>query len=330
MERIGLSTDWTFHGLRVVTLENAFLRIQILPEAGAKIWQITYLPLGEDLLWNNPRTAPARHAIHARYDDVWSGGWDELFPNDEETVIRGERYPDHGEFWTGVWSYETRLTEAAASITLRFKTPISSISIEKTITLRAGSASIHFDHGFRNDSASSFPFLWKLHPAFRVTPQHRIDFPRMTVVREPAFAGTLGDAPLEFPWPYAERGGKTTDLRHVPAFGEGEVYFFYGTGSSEGWCAITDTARHLSCGIRYDPSVFGTCWMFASYGGWRNHEVAVLEPCTGYPLNFDQMVAMHQQRELAPGESLQTSVMFSVQEGLDSVSAMDWNGGMTK
>ncbi len=66
---------------------------KILPEAGAKIWQITYLPLDTELLWNNPHIPPARHAIHAPYDDVWSGGWDELFPNDEETVIREQTLP---------------------------------------------------------------------------------------------------------------------------------------------------------------------------------------------------------------------------------------------
>ncbi|HTF72294.1 MAG TPA: hypothetical protein VK638_57475, partial [Edaphobacter sp.] len=82
MPRPGLNTVGLYSGLRLITLENELLRIQLLPEAGAKIWQITYLPLNVDLLWNNPHTLPARHAIDACYDDVWSGGWDELFPND--------------------------------------------------------------------------------------------------------------------------------------------------------------------------------------------------------------------------------------------------------
>ncbi|MDX6461839.1 MAG: hypothetical protein QOE55_5536, partial [Acidobacteriaceae bacterium] len=45
MPGLGLNTVRIGHGLRVVTLENELLRVQILPEAGAKIWQITYLPL---------------------------------------------------------------------------------------------------------------------------------------------------------------------------------------------------------------------------------------------------------------------------------------------
>ncbi len=96
MGQLRLNTDWSYRGLRVITLENDLLRLQILPEAGAKIWQITHLPHGADLLWNNPRIPPARHTIHTRYDDVWSGGWDELFPNDPETTIGEERYPITG------------------------------------------------------------------------------------------------------------------------------------------------------------------------------------------------------------------------------------------
>ena len=59
MTRLDLSTVGMYRGLRVITLENELLRVQILPQAGAKIWQITYLPLDTELLWNNPHPATA-------------------------------------------------------------------------------------------------------------------------------------------------------------------------------------------------------------------------------------------------------------------------------
>src|SRR5438309_10863054 len=98
-----VNTDWSYRDLRAVVLENQLLRMVVLPEAGAKIWQITYKPLDSNLLWNNPRIAPARLPVNSRYDDVWSGGWDELFPNDYVAIIEGERYSDHGGVWTGGW-----------------------------------------------------------------------------------------------------------------------------------------------------------------------------------------------------------------------------------
>ena len=327
MSRSCVNTDETLLGLRVITLQNDLLRVQILPEAGGKIWQITYLELGEDLLWNNASITPARHPIHASYDDLWSGGWDELFPNDDETVIGDTRFPDHGELWTGAWNYRTSSDQQSTSVTLSFETPLSGIAMEKTLTLCSGSSTIRVNHTMRNASAKEFPFLWKLHLALRVTPDHRIDFPKMQVLREPAFPGTLGEAPTQFAWPYAKVGARTLDLRKVPEH-ERELYFFYGTQMEAGWCALTNTAKRLSCGLRFDQKVFPSCWLFATYGGWRDHHVAVLEPCTGYPLDFAEMVRRGRHRVLAPCETLSTEVLFTVQRGLRSVSSIDEQGSL--
>jgi hypothetical protein len=316
MSELALNTVESLRGLRVVTLENELLRVRILPEAGAKIWQITYLPLETELLWNNPHIALARHMIDAPYDDVWSGGWDELFPNDEEAVILGEQYPDHGVLWSATWHAEPFTSEDGVGVTLSLQTPLSSVQVNKTIALRHGSAQLRFSHRFTNHGAAPFPFLWKLHPAMRVTPQHRIDMPRMRVIREPDFPGTLAGAPLEFAWPYAPLPERTLDLRRVPDPSERELHFFYGTEVEDGWCAITDKRKRLACGLRFDPEVFPSCWLFASYGGWRDYNVAVLEPCTGYPLRFAAMQAAGRARELQPEETLTTDVLFTVQEGL--------------
>ena len=144
MAELRVSSDWTYRGLRVVTLENRFLRLTILPEAGAKIWQITYKPFDADLLWNNPRIGPSRIPPNSRYDDVWCGGWDELFPNDEVAVIEGESYPDHGELWTGDWAAEP--FSAADEVGVRLRRPGSTRPRARTpralaIALRASAGS---------------------------------------------------------------------------------------------------------------------------------------------------------------------------------------------
>ena len=328
MPELRVNADWTYRGLRVVTLENRFLRLMILPEAGAKIWQITYKPKDSELLWNNPRIAPQRHSFNACYDDVWSGGWDELFPNDEAATIGGETFPDHGELWTGNWDFETFSSGDEAGVRLRFNTPISSIHVEKKIVLRRGASQIVFHHRFTNCGTLPFPFLWKLHPAFQVTPQHRLDFPPMQVELEPAFPGTLEGMPAKFDWPQLQAGTRKVDLRRVPPAGERQLYFFYGTEMKDGWCAITNTATRVSCGLSFDPQVFRSCWLFASYGGWRNYNVAVLEPCTGYPLNFEAMQAAGRHLTLAPGENLETKVLFTVQEGIQAVGNVDSEGNI--
>jgi hypothetical protein len=323
---LSVNTHWSYCGLRAVVLENRLLRVVILPEAGAKIWQITFKPLDADLLWNNPRVLPQILPMGSRYDDVWSGGWDELFPNDEAAVIDGESYPDHGEIWTGKWQAEPFESADEVGVRLRYTTPISAISMDRTVRLRRDGARIDFRYDLRNDGHTPFQFLWKLHPAMRVTPQHRIDFPAMRVDLEPGFPGTLDAASQSFEWPYARVGDRRIDLRLVPSAPEQALYFLYGSQLQAGWCGLTNTATELACAILFDRQVFTSCWLFATYRGWRNYEVAVLEPCSGYPLNFEAMRAAGRHRTLAPREVLSTDVSFVVQQGLRGIAGCDTSG----
>jgi galactose mutarotase-like enzyme len=326
---VQVTSDWSYRGLSTIILENRLLRVVFLPELGGKIWQITYKPQDTNLLWNNPRIFPARLPMNSRYDDVWCGGWDELFPNDEVATIAGESYPDHGELWTGSWQARPFEKPGEVGVELSFITPISSIKIEKTVTLRADQSLIRFQHKFTNLGVAPFPFLWKLHPAFAVSPDHRVDFPSMQVVLEPVFSGTLTGVSSPFAWPTAQLNEKQIDLRRIPGVDQPRLYFFYGTEMKDSWCALTNTKTGLSCGLYFDPKVFNSAWLFASYGGWRNYQVAVLEPCTGYPLNFEAMRAAGRARTLAPQTSFTTEVLFSVQENIAAVGKINSDGAIS-
>ena len=87
MRKALVDAYWHFHGLRAVILENEFLRVVVLPEAGARIVHLIYKPHDVNLLWNNPRVKPARLPFGVGYDNAWCGGWDELFPNNILTVV---------------------------------------------------------------------------------------------------------------------------------------------------------------------------------------------------------------------------------------------------
>jgi hypothetical protein len=72
--------------------------------------------------------------------------------------------------------------------------------------------------------------------------------------------------------------------------------------------------------------VFSSNWLFATHGGWKDLNVAVLEPATGYPFQFQAMIDRGQGRTLEPGESLETTVLFAMQEGLNSVGGVEADG----
>jgi galactose mutarotase-like enzyme len=314
------------NSLETIVLENSFLRLVVLPEAGARIWQITYKPINSDILWNNPGLTPSLQPPYASYDDNWSGGWDDLFPNDEAGLLAGMRVPDHGELWTGAWEAVISQDEDIVTLDLRFHTPITNFLAEKSLRLRRDSCVLEVHYKLTNQAQKALPFLWKLHPAFAVSARHRIDFPPMTAIREMDFEGTLGSAPPVFDWPYAETASGVLDLRNVPDASSRALHFFYGTGYTEGWCGVTNRATGLAAGLRFDPRVFSSCWLFATHGGWNDLNVAVLEPATGYPFRIESMIDAGRARVLAPGETLASTVLFSVREGVDSIGGIAEDG----
>jgi hypothetical protein len=234
--------------------------------------------------------------------------------------------PDHGELWTGAWDAESLQLGDVTGLHLRYTTPLTRFLAEKIILLRPQSAGMEVTYRLTNHGARAWPFLFKLHPAFAVSPHHRIDFPAMTVVREAEFEGTLAGAPPVFPWPHVPLDEAALDLRQVPDPSSRVLHFFYGTELSAGWCGVTNRKNRLATALRFDPEVFSSCWLFATHGGWRGLNVAVLEPATGYPLRIQSMIEQGRALSLAPGETLETKVLFSAQEGLSSIGGITESG----
>src|SRR5258708_202004 len=302
MENLVVEPGPALHGLGTIVIENRLVRIIVLPEAGDKVWQIHYKPLHADILWNQPELHPSRHALHTSYDETWSGGWDELFPNDEAGELTGQSLPDHGELWTGTWQAESFRCNDTVGAHLNFTTPISNFLAEKTLLLRPDSAVLEVHYKLTNQGSSTFPFLWKLHPAFAVSANHRIDFPAMTVVREPEFPGTLDGAPLTFQWPDATLRNTMLDLRQVPDASSRAVHFFYGTELASGWCGVTNRTNKLAAALQFNPEVFSSCWLFATHGGWRELDVAGFWPPPSYPFKKQTLVGNCTGRRPAAGE----------------------------
>lgn len=327
MSTIAQQTGLTINNLHALVLENELLRIVILPEMGGRIWQITYKSTSTQLLWNNPSLAPSLLAPGSSYDDNWSGGWDELFPNDEGTQFGGLALPDHGELWTTPWTIiHQQCDPGGHELLLCCNTPVSGFYIEKRIRLGADDSFLTVDYKLTNRGKERFPFLFKLHPAFEVEEGDRIDLPSCHVKLEPEFPGTLEGSSFE--WPYLDQRGRTLDMRTIPAANSGALHFFYGTGLREGWCGITRRRQKLSVALKFDPAVFSSCWLFATHGGWKNLNVAVLEPATGYPFRLQSMIDHGQARWLAPGEGLSTEVVLSVQAGMNSIGGIDSTGAI--
>lgn len=328
---VTVSTEWSYNGIATVIIENRLLRAVFMPGLGAKIWQLTYLPAGRDLLWHHPRIRPRPLPFHSTYDDVFFGGWDELFPNDMPEELSGERLPDHGEVWTLPWSFALeRVTPDEVTLHLWVETPISACRVEKWVTLRAGEARLRFRHRIANLGQQDQPFLWKLHPALAVDEHSRIDMGAEEVYVEDFGPPRNGRTGVTYRWPFlTDDSGRRHDMRRCLPISARVNEFQYATRMSAGWCALTHTRERLGFGLAWEREVLPSCWIFASYGGWRNLQVAILEPCSGYPISVGDGVARGTHQVLAAGAELSCSVTAVVYEGLAGVAHIDADGGVT-
>jgi hypothetical protein len=315
-------TGWSWHGLEALVLANDRLRVVLLPELGGRIWEITHLASGRQLLWHNSRLPAAQVAFGAGYDDNFLGGWDELFPNDLPEELAGECFPDHGEVWSVPWSWEV-LPGPDAVVRLSVRTRISNSALVHTVRLAPGSAAIEVEVSLTNGSGGELPILHKQHLAVDLPPGSRIDLPESLVEIGDFGRPRAGAAGDRFAWP-----GDGADFSASPEDDGAVSELLFATDLADGWCACT-TPSGVGIGLVFDAGVYPSVWTFASWGGWRNHRVAVLEPCTGVGLSVADGVTSGRHRSLAPGETLTTRLSAVVYSGLRRVRRISGHGAHT-
>lgn len=321
MGGVRFSDEWTYRGLQTLVLENDVLRVTILPELGGKIWSIVHKPADREMLWHNPRVPPRLAPHGAAYDNWFSGGWDEVFPNDFPVEIDGEAWPDHGEVWStpATW-HVTERTGDHLSVVLDVHGIVLPSRFRKVLTLRAGEPSLELAYEIVNEGREPLRFHWKSHPALPLGPGAHLHLPVTRVIDEPGFGEVFAER--EFAWPLAPRdGGSTLDLRDVVAPGSEDVQFWYGVDLSAGWAAVSYPDERIGFGLQFDPAVLTSVWVFATGGGWRGLETIILEPCTGYQANLAEAIATGACHTLEPGESLRTSLSAHILAGTDAIAA---------
>jgi hypothetical protein len=300
----------------------------VLPELGGKIWSLVDKGADRELLWHNPRVLPRPAVYGASYDDWFCGGWDELFPNDAPTNVSGDSYPDHGEWWALPFDWHIDVEEGSAIVTVRRTGVVTTTQVEKRIVLQADEPALRIQQRIHNEGLRPIDFLWKLHPALRVSPASRIDLPPCQVYTAGMFNDRLAAGTTQFRWPTAPGPDDDIDMRQVPPYESAACDFYYATALDAGWCALTDTATQTGFGIAFDPLVFRSVWVFGAYGGWRGHYTTILEPCTGYPYRLDDAIAQGTASRLDSGATLETSYTALLYHGLHEVKHIGADGAV--
>lgn len=307
------------NGVPGVRLQGALLSLSVFPDAGGKILELVHRPTGFNLLWQNPRVGLRPTYAGAAFDDVWCGGWDELFPTDAPCTLDGNTYHDHGDLWFGPWEWSVERDDAEeATLYLRRFSVSLPCLVEKWISLRRDATAVAFRHRLSNLGTQPVSFVWNLHVAHAIEPGSRVHLPAGRVGVEPPFWGRAGEGMGELSWPvHADGSGARHDLSRLPGPEAGCTEWLFARDLREGWCAVTHPSTGLGLELAFDREVFSTVWLWGVFGGWRGHYVLLTEPCTSTPGSLADNVARGRAATLEVGDVLETGVVATVLARVD-------------
>jgi hypothetical protein len=305
-------TQEVVHGFEALVLENSQVRVSIIPSLGGRVWELLDRVRGRQWIWHREDVPLAISPSGTSYDEVWAGGWEELFPNDAPADFEGRTLPDHGEWWTTAWTVAEASGGANAVVRVVADTRIRRASCVKEFRLGADSDTIDVLYRIESREPDAFHFLFKQHLPIAITASCELALPggRVTAV-DPAF-GTMLPGSGPFDWPLAPGPDlDDVDLRRVPAPGP-EREFVYVTELREGWVGVDDMSLGASIRMRFDHRRLPFLWLFLSYGGWRDCYTAVLEPCTNMPKDLAEAVRSGHSARLDAGAVFETSVAVTL------------------
>lgn len=133
---------------RLLVLENAYLKVTILPAFGGRIWQVIHKPSGAPMFYQNSVVKPTHWGIENQKGWLALGGLEWSLP-----VI------EHGYDWGTPWGYLSRSdSEDLAAVTVFTPHDGRFLNASITISLRAGAASFEIEPTLTNLTAKALDF----------------------------------------------------------------------------------------------------------------------------------------------------------------------------
>jgi galactose mutarotase-like enzyme len=315
-----------YHGHAALWLENKTLRIGVLPDKGADIFEFTYLPNELQLLMESPAgLRPPAATPPADFLEYYEGGWQELFPNHGDACeIGGQVIPMHGEVALLPWEV-SKLHENNCETTLRLQVHCrqTPFFIERVMRLCGEDPSLEILEKVTNVSDHPCEFVWGHHvtlgEAF-LKDGSRLEVTAKTIrtpdpVFEPKTARLA--AGQVSAWPLAKgRDGGMIDLQEIPGrqiHSHDDVYL---SGLACGHFQVTSPRTRLRFSLDWDKEIFPWLVLWQPYGG------AELPPLTGmYGVGIEPWVSRFslaeaiqkgEARTLSGGQSLETRLKASI------------------
>lgn len=313
MSSTQIQTSASVHSLRAIRLENDWLDVSILPDVGAKLYDLLWKPSNRNFLWHNPRILPQTFAIEANVDNYWCGGWDEGFPTCDACEHKGEHYPNLGELRSVRWNVESA-DRKHGDLVARLSAfgPISPVRAEKTVTLVGSSPVVKILYEITNLGPAALDFIWGTHPALAPTAHTVLRIPARTGIVGLSSDPVLGTPGEQYEWPRLATPSGVTDMSRTRGIGANIFCGHYVSGLEAGWYAVEDTETGEGFLLSFPVETCPYLWLWLVYGGWRGYHHVIVEPWTSYPVHLADAVRGGTSRRLEPGAKFEVEVRAAI------------------
>ena len=346
-----ISDSWTYRGLKTAVLENEQLRVMVLIDKGADIYEFLHKPSDTDFVWRSPwgvrdpsKFVPTTGSPTELWLDQYEGGW--------QTVLPGGGFPSqygdvqlglHAEVNTVPWdSLVVEDTPDKVSLKCWVRTVRTPFYFEKTMTLNRDEAVLKTDEILINEGEETAHAVWGEHIAIGepfLNENCVIDLPGGTIITHPErFHPDNKLKPgFEGPWPLVEgEDGGHVDSSKIPPKSSRSYDMAYVRDMPEGWYAITDTNRGVGLGVAYPKDIFRYLWYWQSFGGFgypwygRTYNIG-LEPFTSYTnQGLSQAIENGTVLTLEAGQRVEASYTAVAYTGTQRVQGVSPDGTVSK
>jgi len=218
-------------GTGMISLQNEFLSVSVLPDAGGNISEITDRRTGRNWLWSNPHIPFSSNRSADNYNrELDSGGWDEILLSIAPDVLELEnnqrlQIPDHGDLIRKNWSVSDSKNPAMSCNTqVCGRSP--GYDFSRHIALADDEPRMSIRYSLRNNEESPLPWYWCAHALIAVERGMKIELPARQPYLTEDTAGKLNPAERVRRWPDLELAeNNSVDLSDCfPERGQGNAF----------------------------------------------------------------------------------------------------------
>lgn len=291
-------------------LENAVLRIVVLPELGGKIASLVYKPQGFEVFFQPVKkeyTMPNYGDEFALFD---TSGSDEMFPTIDvcaDPLDNTITWPDHGEIWALPW--QCMFDEKG--LYSRVQGVVWNYVFERRISINDNTVTLNY--AITNKENLPLYGLWAFHGLVAVDEHTEIILPNVSKLINVHDSALLGKVGVEHDYPTSNTvNGDAIALDKIapPSTGKSEKYYVSGP-TPQGQCSLLLNRKQLEYQLVYNAHKLPYLGVWINEGGFKNEYNVALEPTNGF-YDTNLLAAQNGMKPLKPNQTLTFTVHINL------------------